>query len=298
MSTKINNFKKTHSINSWVNLVISVFIVIFVFISIVINLLATPTELVKEVGTKTFRMYTVLSNMFVGISIAMTIPFTVDGIRHKNYHLPRWIINLMFISISCITLTFFISLTLLSPYAGFVKMMASGSNLFLHSLVPILSIVTFLFVNTSHNVKFRTTIYALIPVIIYATVYLISAIFIGEENGGWRDHYRFQQLMPWYFILVIMLALSFGISNLLRCVHNRMHKRDKLATEEYYQNATEYDLPTVEEAIAKLAHENKKYDKGGEIIVPRRIIKFLENKYQSGKSISELCQIYLGEYLS
>ena len=174
----------------------------------------------------------------------------------------------------------------------------SGSNLFLHTLVPIASIISFLFINTSHKVKFRTTIYALIPVIAYATVYLISAIFIGEDNGGWRDHYHFQELMPWYFVLILMLSVTFGISNLLRVVHNRMHKRDKLATEKYYQNAPEYDLPTIEKAIKKLAQENKQNDAGGEVVVPRRIIYFFENKYQSGKSISELSNIYINEYLA
>ena len=297
MSIKINNFKKTHSINSYLNLVFSVLIVVCVFVAIVINLLSTPSELVQEVGLKTFRMYTVLSNMFVGITISMTIPFAVDGIRHKNYHLPRWIVNLIFISTTCITLTFIISLTLLSAYAGFVKMMASGSNLFLHSIVPIVSIIGFLFINTYHNVKFKTTIYALIPIFIYAIIYLISAIFIGQENGGWRDHYHFNEFIPWYYIFIIVFALAFGIANLLRAIHNRMHKRDKLATEKYYQNTPEYNLPTIEEAIKKLAQENKKYDVGGEVIVPRRIIKFLENKYKSGKTIQELCNIYIDEYL-
>lgn len=298
MPSKISNFKKTHSINSYLNLFFSILIVISIFVAIVINLLNVPTELVQEVGLKTFRMYTVLSNMFVGITISMTIPFAVDGIRQKNYHLPRWIVNLMFISTTCITLTFLVSLTLLSAFAGFVPMMASGTNLFLHSIVPIIAIIGFLFVNTYHNVKFKTTWLALIPIAIYAIVYLILAIIIGPENGGWRDHYHFNEFIPWYYIFVIMFALAFGIANLLRAIHNSMHKRDKLATEKYYQNALEYNLPTIEEAIKTLAKENKQYDEGGEVIVPRRIITFLENKYQSGKSFQELCNIYVDEYLA
>ena len=87
MPTKVKNFKKTHAINSWLNLILSVFIVVCVFTTIVINLLSQATEIVEEVGLKTFRMYTVLSNMFVGITAAMSIPFAVDGIRYKNYHL-------------------------------------------------------------------------------------------------------------------------------------------------------------------------------------------------------------------
>jgi hypothetical protein len=138
----------------------------------------------------------------------------------------------------------------------------------------------------------------LIPIAIYAIVYLISAIIIGQDNGGWRDHYHFNEFIPWYYVFVIIFAVAFGIANLLRAIHNHMHKRDKLATEKYYQNAPEYNLPTIEEAIKTLAKENKQYDAGGEVIVPRRIIKFLENKYQSGKSLQELCNIYIDEYLA
>ena len=156
----------------------------------------------------------------------------------------------------------------------------------------------FLFINTSHNVKFKTTFYALIPIFMYAIVYLISAIFIGEDNGGWRDHYHFNEFIPWYFVFIIIFILAFGIANLLRAVHNKMHTRDKAATEEYYKTAPEYDLATIEEAIKKLAQENKRYDKGGEVVVPRRIIIFLENKYQSGKPLSQLCKVYLDEYLA
>ena len=298
MSKKINNFKKTHSINSYLNLFFSVLIVVCIFIAIVLNLLKAPSELVEEVGLKTFRMYTVLSNMFVGITIAMTIPFAVDGIREKNYHLPRWLINLMFVSTTCITLTFLISLTLLSAVAGFSEMMLKSTNLLLHTIVPIVTITSFLFVNTYHTIKFKATFYALIPILIYAINYLILAIIIGPENGGWRDHYQFNKFIPWYFVFVIIFALAFGLANLIRAIHNRMHKRDKFATESYYQNAPEYDLPTIEEAIEKLAKENKEYDEGGEVVVPRRIIIFLEKKYNSGKPLSELCKIYVDTYLA
>jgi hypothetical protein len=268
-----------------------------VFITVVIRLLAQPNDVVEEVGLKTFRMFTILSNMFIGISSAMSIPFAVDGIRQKNYHLPRWIVNLTFISVTCISLTFLISLFILSPNAGFVYIMLSDTNLLLHTIIPITSIILFLFINTYHNVKFKTTFFALIPVIIYALIYLVLAIIIGEENGGWRDHYHFQQLMPWYFVFILIISITFGIANLLKLIHNRMHKRDKEITEAYYQNSEEYDFSTIEEAIIKLAKDNKKYDVGGEVIVPRRIIKFLDKKYNSTKSITYLCNIYLEEYL-
>lgn len=295
--TKVNRFQKTHALNSWLNLGLSIILVICVFASIVINLLANPTEVVQEVGLKTFRMFTVLSNMFVGVTSAMTIPFAVDGIRQKNYHLPRWIMNMTLLSVTSIAVTFVITLFILSPQAGFVLMMATRSNLMLHTIVPLIALVSFLFINTYHTIKFRTTLYAVAPVLLYALFYLVLAIVIGEKNGGWRDHYHFQELMPWYFVFVVILLLAFGLANLLRFVHNRMHQRDKAATAAYYQNAEEYDLPTIEAAIVKLAKENKRHDKGGEVVVPRRIINIFIKKYQCQKDLADLCGIYLDEYL-
>ena len=296
MENKVSNYKKTHAINSWVSLIMSSLIVIFVFISVVRNLITLPTDQFPEVGTKTFRMFTVLSNMFVAITSAMCIPFAVEGIREKNYHLPRWIVNLTYISVTAISLTFVTTITVLGPTQGYVLMLFKRSNLFVHTLVPIFSITAFLFVNTYHTIKFKTLLYAMIPVFLYASVYFISAIIVGEDNGGWRDHYRFTEIMPWYLALVVMMSAAFGLGCLLRFVHNKMHQKDKVNFENYYMNDEEFNYPTIEEAVRHLANENKKYDTAGELIVPRRIIKMFIKKYESNKPLHELCSLYVDEY--
>lgn len=297
MTARYNNIKKTHVINSYLNLFLSITVVICVFAGTVINLLSAPTELVEEVGIKTFRMFTVLSNIFVGICASMSIPFAVDGIRNRNYHLPRWVIGLTLSGVTCVALTFIITLCVLSPQVNFVRMMLHGSNLLLHTVVPIVSIVSFLFINTYHTIPFKTTLLAMIPIAVYATIYLISAIIIGEENGGWRDHYHFEELMPPYAVLILILILSFGLANALRALHNLMHRRDKAATEKYYLTSPEYDSPTIEDAIRKMASEDKKRDGGGEVTVPRRMIRILEKRYDSHHTLSYLCGVYLDEYL-
>ena len=297
MEKIVRHSQKTHAVQCWLNLLLSIVMIMGVFASIVVNLVSDPNELVQEVGLKTFRMFTDLSNMFVGITSAMTIPFAVDGIRQKNYHLPRWIMNLTLASVTAVSVTFATALLTLAPRAGFVRIMLTSTNLMMHTIVPLTAILSFLFINTYHTIKFKATIFAVIPVTIYAACYFVMAVLIGEENGGWRDHYRFLELMPWYRMLAIVLSLTFGLANLLRFVHNRMHQRDKAATAAYYQNDAGYDMPTIEEAIIKLARENKRHDAGGEVIVPRRIITILEKKYESKKDLSYLCSIYLEEYL-
>lgn len=297
MKKRVHHSQKTHAVQSWLNLLLSILIVMGVFVAIVANLVSGPTELVEEAGVKTFRMFTDLSNMFVSVTFAMTIPFAVDGIRQKNYHLPRWIMNLLLASVNAVSVTFGISLFLLSPQVSFARIMLTGTNLLMHTIVPLIAISSFLFINTYHTIKFKATIFAVIPVALYAACYLVMAVVIGEEKGGWRDHYHFLDVMPWYVALGMCLVIAFGLANLLRLGHNRMHQRDKSATAAYYQNAEAYALPTIEEAITKLAHENKRNDAGGEVIVPRRIISILEKKYESKKSMGYLCGVYLEEYL-
>ena len=143
----------------------------------------------------------------------------------------------------------------------------------------------------------------MIPIVIYSILYMILAILIGEEHGGWRDHYRFNQInigsfhLPWPIVLILALGLVFGLLTLLRLLHNKVHKKRKANIEKYYQESEEFSYDTIEEAIIKLAQYEKKYDMGGEITVPRRIIKMMEKKYQSGIPLNELCNIYINEYL-
>lgn len=66
---------------------------VLVFLAVSDQLLSTPDAIVQEVGWKSFHMFTILANMFMGIAAAMCIPYAVDGLRYDNYHLPRWIVN-------------------------------------------------------------------------------------------------------------------------------------------------------------------------------------------------------------
>ena len=297
------NALKVNRTRCIVALVFSTIMVLAVCMGVVKNLLAKPDQFVQEVGYKTFRMFTVLSNILVGACAFLSIPFEIDGLRHRNYHLPRWIVELIFVGTTGVSLTFFVTITLLGPYAGYNLMLFRRSNLFLHTICPILSILFFIFVNDDHIIDFKASLFAMIPIVTYSIIYMILAIFIGEERGGWRDHYRFNQIyigsfhLPWPIVLVLVLGLVFGILTLLRLIHNKVHKRRKAGIEAYYQESLEFSYDTIEEAIQKLAQDEKKYDQGGEITVPRRIIKMMDKKYQSQIPLNELCNIYINEYL-
>jgi len=66
--------------------------------------------------------------------------------------------------------------------------------------------------------------------------------------------------------------------------------------EKYYQKSDSFSYPEIESAIRALAAVDWPRDKGGELIVPRRIMSMMEKKYQSGLSVKEMCDIYVDAY--
>jgi hypothetical protein len=83
-----------------------------------------------------------------------------------------------------VSLTFLVSLFILSPVKGF-RLIFTGSRFFLHGVCPVLSIITFCCFIRSHMVRLWESFLPLIPVFLYAVLYLVMVVVIGEENGGW-----------------------------------------------------------------------------------------------------------------
>ena len=139
----------------------------------------------------------------------------------------------------------------------------------------------------------------MLPVVIYGLVYLVMVFVIGEERGGWRDHYQIGDIIakvPLPLVFIGLCLICFGISTFLRIVHNKIHKKRKEDMEKYYQYAEEFSYPDIQSAIRALAAARRAKDLGGELTVPRRIMHMMENKYKSGLSTKEMCDIYIEEY--
>lgn len=274
---------------------------VLVFIGVCIQLLDDPNPEIQEVGWKTYHLFTILSNMLMAAAAAMCIPYTVDGLRNHNYHLPRWYVDLMFMGTASVAVTFLVAVTVLAPAAGFYRVLIWSNNLYLHTICPVLSILLFFFINSDHRIKLRSAFLAILPVTAYALVYLIMVFVIGEDAGGWRDHYQIQTIadhLPLPVILVVLCLISFGVAIALRAVHNLIHVRRKADLEKYYQQADAFSYPDIGSAIRALADMDRPHDKGGELTVPRRIMAMMERKYQSGLSTEEMCELYIRAYFA
>ena len=270
-----------------------------VFLAVCDQLLSTPDAIVQEVGWKSYHMFTILANMFAGIAAALCIPYAVDGLRYDNYHLPRWVVNVLYMATTGVALTFLIAVTVLSPMTSYYRMMLYSNNILFHTINPIIAILLFIFINSDHKVSFRSTFLAIAPVVLYAALYFVLVFVIGEENGGWRDHYQIRditQYVPLPLVVLGMVLIAFAVALLLRAAHNSVHKKRKKQTVSYYQSAGEFDCPSFDSAIEALAARNRSRDPGGELTVPRRILGMMEEKYKSGLPLRELCRMYIDAY--
>lgn len=268
-------------------------VVICVCVGVTMNLTTIADENFDHMGLRTFCMFTVNSNILCAAAMAMVIPYTLDGLRTHNYHMPRWIVDLVYMGVTAVALTFLVSLFILSPAKGFV-LIFTGSRFFLHGVCPILAIVAFCFFMSEKRLTIRDSLLALIPVLIYAVVYVVMVVVVGEENGGWNDFYGFLTRLPMWIPLAAIMPLTFLIATGIRVLHNRSYDRRKADESAFFsQLFADADVRRIVAAMARSHSSAKILD----IVIPSRIITIMLEHSKSDATLEECCEIYLKEYL-
>lgn len=136
-----------------------------------------PDELIS------FKFYAVLSNYLVLIASLLIIVFLL--IKKDLSFVPYPVLLIKYISAVSLTLTIIVVLTVLIPLdygisdygTGFFLNMLSGSSLFRHLLVPVLTIVSFIFFEGDRRLnKRKTMVFPLVYTLIYTAVILILVL--------------------------------------------------------------------------------------------------------------------------
>ena len=271
----------------------AVVVVICVCIGVTMNLTTLEDENFDHMGLRTFCMFTVNSNILAAAAMAMVIPYTLDGLRTHNYHMPRWIVDLVYMGVTSVALTFLVSLCILSPVKGFV-LIFTGSRFFLHGVCPILAVIAFCFFMSEKRLRFAESLLALIHVVIYAAIYYVMVAVLGEEKGGWTDFYGFLTRIPPWISMVAILPLTFGIATGLRVLHNRAYDRRKKEEAELYTALfADADVRKIVAAMARSHSSAKILD----IVIPSRIITIMLEHSGSDATLEECCEFYLKEYM-
>ena len=291
----IVNARKINKMRFISGIVISSLVIVMTCVAVSLSLLDYFHSGSSEAGVGTFKMFTTISNIIAAFSAAMCLPFQIDGLRRDRYKLPSWIVIVMYVGAVGVFLTFFVAITIITAYQGFVKAMLTNSKLFMHTINPILITFLFVLVISDTRIKFSFSFISIIPVVIYMIIYFIMVIILKE----WNDHYYTNKYIPWPVSLILIISISFGICQLLRFLHNLTNKLVNKTIEKYYKESPDFEFPFIKDAIASLAKiESKFYYEGDDIYIPVDIIKMLSDRYGAESvSLDILYDIYLENYL-
>lgn len=146
-------------------------------IAIGINIFTAITQLVVSSiliirrGFAAFGYYTMDSNIFA----AVTSIFLIISLLTKKEVSER-IHNFRYYSTCCVTLTFLVVITILVPMDGWHTLpnrLFMGTDLWLHTVGPLLNIVSFIFFERENTLSKKQPLLAIIPTIIYAIFAII-----------------------------------------------------------------------------------------------------------------------------
>ena len=274
--------------------VTAVVLVVCVCAGVTMNLTTVYDENFDHMGMRTFCMFTVISNIFCAVAMSLTIPFTVEGIRKNNYHVPGWVVNLSFAAVTAVTITLLVSLLILAPVKGFV-LIFTGSRFLLHAICPILAIDAFCFFLSDHRITIAESFLPLIPVYLYATLYYVMVVVIGEERGGWNDFYGFATQVNVKIPMALILPLTYAVAAVLRRLHNRLYDLRRQREAALYREA--FAGTDVRKAIEELGEYQGRAQHLAVIPVPLRTISLMLRQGGSDCTAEEGCAIFVEAYL-
>ena len=291
----IINARKINKMRFVSEIVICSLVIVVTFVALTLNLIDYYSSDSPESGVGTYRMFTTVSNVIAAFAALMCLPFQIDGLRRDRYKLPPWIVMVMYVGATGVFLTFFVAATLISAVQGFPQAMFANSNLYMHTICPILITLLFVVVVSDAHINFSRSFISVVPVVTYMIFYFIM-VFVAKV---WRDHYYTDAYIPWPVSLVLLVTISFGVCQLLRILHNLTNKHVNKSIERYYKESPDFEFPKISGAIAHLAKiESRFYHTGDDVYIPVDIIQMLSDRYGTRSvPVDILYDIYLENYL-
>lgn len=180
------------------------------------------------VGAEAFQYFTVDSNILVGVFCLITVFYNIKGFKTGKLSVPVWLRKAKICGTTAVSLTLAVALCFLGPIRGFASVLV-GYKFFMHVLSPTLAILALVWFENDGEYKFREVFWGLIPTIVYGTMYFIMVVLIGEEKGGWVDHYMFNQNGLWFVAIIAVLSATIGFGTLLWLLRKKAWDKIKKA---------------------------------------------------------------------
>ena len=181
---------------------------------IVVSFFRKEGQWVPERGKFALRFFTTLSNMLCAAACLLTaLAINAGGI-------PEWIWMLKYIGTAAVTVTMLTVLFFLAPSfgKGALKVLLSGTDLFMHLITPLLALVSFC-VFEKRGMTFCQSLWGMLPVVLYGPVYLYKILFALPEKR-WDDFYGFNKQGKWPVAFTGMVLGTFLICMGLMALQN------------------------------------------------------------------------------
>ena len=182
---------------------------------------------VSKIGM--LKFYTADSNILMGVASLIFAIYEIKLLKKKVKKIPKSIYIFKFIATSAITLTFLVTAIFLAPLYGFDRLY-NNNNLFFHLIIPVLSIITYIFYEKHEN-KYSYAIYGLIPMFIYS-IYYASRILIHLNSGGLTFKYDFYGFLQGnvnnIFIIAPVIYLTTYLISLFLIFFNKKLSKTKM----------------------------------------------------------------------
>lgn len=185
-----------------------------------------PEVILDRSNIEMFEFFTVDSNLFMAIVAVIFAVYEIMLLAGKIKRIPKWVYTLKLMSTSAVTLTFLVVFLYLGWIAkDGLPSLLMNSNLFLHLLVPITSIITFVCFEKTGLLKIKDTLWGLVPMFLYGLFY-VSNVLIHTNHGVVSPKYDF-----YYFVyygvwrLVIVIPLMFMLNYFATFILWKLNKR-------------------------------------------------------------------------
>ena len=167
-------------------------------------------------GWATMKYFTVLSNLFAGITAVIWLFRTVKG-NKASERLER----VKYVAAVSVMLTFTVVMVFLGPLYGYIEMVKSA-NLFFHVLVPLVCLAEIIFLQDA-NITKSDNLIAVIPPLMYGIAYLTNILINGR--GEWPDTNDWYWFFAWgYAVGVVIYVVIIIVTWLLGLMMRKLQK--------------------------------------------------------------------------
>lgn len=170
-------------------------------------------EVLSERNFKSFKYFTVDSNVFAGLISLAYLIYKLTPAGKKQTTLPRAFYILKLAASTGVTLTMMVTVFFLAPssHGNFLHYFMN-SNFFMHLITPLLCIISFIFFEASEPVKLASTIPGILPMLLYSFYYTPN-ILLHLDNG------KVDRAYDWYNFLAggvntiwFVIPLLYGVT--------------------------------------------------------------------------------------